>query len=101
MAIDSRQIADINFSMPNFGLELTIEGEEPVTEIADVNNVQTVKIKVPRRYFIQEVEQPSESSIAPLANPQPLSFYSPETIVQQVRAGRAREYWNIGDRIPI
>ena len=101
MAIDSRQIADINFSMPNFGLELTIEGEEPVTEIVDVNNVQTVRFKVPRRYFIQEVEQPSSSSIAPLANPQPLSFYSPETIVQQVRAGRAREYWNIGDRIPI
>lgn len=101
MAIDSRQIADISFSMPNFGLELTIEGEEPVSEIVDMNNVQTVRFKVPRRYFIQETEKPSASSIAPLTNPQPLSFYSPETIVQQVRAGRAREYWNIGDRIPI
>ena len=101
MAIDGRQIADINFSMPNFGLELIIEGEDPDYEVIDMDNVQTVRFKVPRRYFIQEVEQLSASSIAPLDNPQPLNFYSPETIVQQVRAGRAREYWNIGDRISI
>lgn len=109
MAIDKRQIADINFTLPNFGLQLIVDDNvtDISQELSNINDVTIAKFTIPKSIFVgvstdtQQGEGGSGSGIAPLDDPQDLAFYDPYTIVQQVRAGRASEYWNVGDKIKV
>lgn len=108
MAIDKRQIADINFTLPNFGLQLIVDDNvtDVSQELSDINGTTVAKFTIPKSIFVGAATDTqsgggSSSGPAPLDDPQDLAFYDPYTIVQQVRAGRASTYWKVGDRIRV
>lgn len=102
MAIASRQVSNLIVTAPSLQLAPITTGDKfkiNATYDSDLNSylfgMTLPTITEPEPVEPEPVEDPKPSAVYPLY------YYSPEQIVSAVRAGKASEYWSVGDVVPI
>ena len=102
MAIASRQVSNLIITEPSLQLEPITTGDKfkiNATYDSDSNSylfgMTLPTITEPEPTEPEPIEDPTPTTVYPLI------YYSPEQIVSAVRAGKASEYWSVGDVVPI
>lgn len=112
MAIDKRQITniDVNIEFPEIIADEIIYGSKSDLTVYKKDDEYHILLTLPNSLSPTAPEVPpvvepttvSNDVAPPLSEPiKELHEYTVQEIVDQVRAGRAKDYWPVGSRIPI
>lgn len=100
MPIDSRQVTDLQVSAPSFVLEPAAKGDKVKLSAMyhQDDNAYHLQLTTPEipEVIIPEPEPVSDPTSTTVKE---LSYYTPEQIIRQLRAGKAAEYWPVGSTI--